>query len=198
MAVTNVTTYSGVTDGGRENPFEYVSDIITPYGFTAVNFHNYMLINHERTPVFDDLRALQSRIYYVFVENKTKWDAMYKAQNELATLNPNTGFKETEHIAHTGTDNSTNGNTVTDSKNTYDNATLRQTAQTTSNGTGGITYGHTIDTEKTRFDGSPMDSMEKYINVNNFSLFRDMIDTVLTAISCRVYIPQKPPIQSNY
>lgn len=197
MAVTNVTTYTGVTNGGAENPFDYSSALITPYGFTAVDFHNYMQVNHARTPVFDDLLALESRIYFVFIENKTRWDAIYKAQQELETINPNSGFTETEHIAHTGTDNSTNGNTVTDSKNTYDNATLRQTGQSTSNGTGGITYGHVIDTQKTRYDGSPLDSIDKYMSVNNFSLFRDIIDKVLTAISCRVYIPQKPPSPSN-
>lgn len=197
MAVTNVTTYTGVTNGGAENPFDYSYALITQYGFTAVDLHNYMQVNHARTPVFDDLLALESRIYFVFIENKTRWDAIYKAQQELETMNPNSGFTETEHIAHTGTDNSTNGNTVTDSKNTYDNATLRQIGQSTSNGTGGITYGHVIDTEKTHYDGSPLDSIDKYMSVNNFSLFRDIIDKVLTAISCRVYIPQKPITTSN-
>lgn len=197
MAVTNVTTYTEITNGGAENPWEYSTALIESYGFTPVDFHNYMQIFHARTPVFDNFLQLQSSIYFTFKKNKSYWDAIYKTQNELAKMNPNAGFTETEHTVHSGSDSSTSGGTATDSKNTYDNATLRPTGSSTNSGSGNITYGHTIHTDKTRFWESPLDTMEKYKKINNFSLFENIIDTVVQAISCRVYIPQKPPSPSN-
>lgn len=193
----DVVTYATLTNNGVENPWTFSTALITPYGYTADELNQYMLSMYSQTPVFDNFQQLQSNIYITFRKNKPLWDAKFKAMSSLENINPAQGFKETEHIAHTGKDDTTNGGTATDSKNTFDNSTLKQIASTTNSGTGSITYGHIIDTDKTRFDGSPLEQIEKYMKLANFTLFEEIINTVLTAISCRVYIPQKPKSPSN-
>lgn len=197
MAVNRVVDYITITNGGIENPWEYSTAMITSYGFTAIDFHNYMQLFHARTPVFDNYLGLQSAIYFAFKKNKPYWDSVYKVQQDLEDYNPNTGFTETEKITHSGVDSTTNSGNATDSKNTYDNATMRPTGSSTNSGSGSVTYGHVIDTTKNRFWENPLDSMEKYREMSNFSLFESIINTVLQAISCRVYIPSTPPNQSN-
>lgn len=195
--MNNVVTYSEITVNGSENPWNFSEYFINSYGFTAEEFHTYMMGFHSETPVFDNYTLLQSNIRITFRKNKVLWDAKYKALTGLSNYDPNAGFNETEHIEHSGNDTTTGGGSVEDDKNTYDNATLRPVGKSTNSSNATLQYGHKIDTNKTRFDGSPLNQIDNFMKVADFSLFDEIINSVLQAISCRVYIPQKPQATSN-
>lgn len=118
-----------------------------------------------------------------------------------------------------GTDSTTNGGTVTDATTTFDNATLRNTAQSTQDMSGSITYGKTTtynsvadelsfsnDRKNTRtYDDytitrtveghktNPAALLQAYTDfVRNNNVFYELINDVIRAISCIVYIPFTP------
>lgn len=126
-----------------------------------------------------------------------------------------TGVK-TGSVADSGTDSTATGNTVTDSATTYNDSTEHETGKTVSSGTGSITHGktttynnlsdttthgdtmtHTKGTTDTRtvqgYKDSPVLLLEKYTEfAKNNNVFMEIINDVVSAISCILYIPAKP------
>ena len=157
-----VDTYDAVT--GNRNPFADITGIST-WGYTAVQFNDYMHLLHGMTPVMNDYDKLHLQISATIAANVPKYNAMYKAQTAAADLNPTHEMEYTDELKHTGTitdgkagtetktrtgniadsgtDSTENGGTVTDSTKTYDNATFMELNKSVSSGTGSITHGKT-------------------------------------------------------
>lgn len=189
MATTpKIDTYANVTARGG-NPFTNATNV-DQYGASADYYHNYVTAFYSQTPVINNFEKLQLQIALVFEENKEIWTALKKTIP--VGIEPRSTYNETETIAHTGTDTTTNGGTTTDKRNTFDNATLRTVGEIGSSNSGGITYGHTITTTKTKFDGSPFDQIEKFRKTADFNLADIIIKTVIRAITHHIYIPPKP------
>lgn len=150
-----------------------------------------------------------SEMHYTDTTDRTGSDTDYIRGTEM---NERTGG-----IEDGGTDSTTNGATVTDKTVTYDNGTLRDTGQSITSGTGSITHGKTTtyrnlrdtlayndrenekmyDSTVTRtvdgYKNAPADIMRKYTDfVRNNNVFMEVINDVISAISCIVYIPVMP------
>lgn len=150
-----------------------------------------------------------SEMHYTDTNARTGSDTMTKSGTETNT--------RTGSIQDGGTDQTTNSATVTDKTVTYDNGTLRDTGQSSTTGGGSITHGKTTtynqltDTQTynartdtqgynstfTRtvdgYKSSPADIMRKYTDfVRNNNVFMEVINDVISAISCIVYIPVMP------
>ena len=189
MATTpKIDTYANVTAQGG-NPFTNATNV-DRYGASADYYHNYISAFYSQTPVINDFEKLTLQIALVFEENSEIWTALKKTIP--VGIEPRSTYNETETIAHTGTDTTTNGGTTTDKRNTFDNATLRTVGEIGLSNSGGITYGHTITTTKTKFDGSPFDQIEKFRKTADFNLTEIIIKTVIRAITHHIYIPPKP------
>lgn len=189
-----VATYYEVTLNGAQNPFLNVQTV-NDYGNNANDYHINMLSFHSMLPVINDSSKLQIQIQSIFVENKQRWTEWYKYIQALDSVEIDKGFTESESITHGGKDTTDSTSTATDSKNTFDNATLRVTGETISSGDGSLIYGHTITTSKTRWDRSPLQTVIDYGKASMNSLFADIIDTVIRGVSCHIYIPDKPSTQ---
>ncbi len=183
-----IDTYENVTASGG-NPFHHVSGV-DQYGASAEFYHNYISAFYSQTPVINNFGRLELQIALVFAENSEIWTALKKTFP--VGIEPGNSYNETETIAHTGTDTTTNGGTTTDKRNTFDNATLRTVGEIGSSSSGGITYGHTITATKTKFDGSPLDQIDKFRKTADFNLNDIIIKTVIRAITHHIYIPPKP------
>lgn len=157
-----VDTYKNVCAGN--NPFSYAID---DYGYTATQYHDYMLCFNGDLPVMNDLSKLEKQIQLVFIENAYKYQMMYSALEYAATQQTpftaqmhytetmsrsghddltKTGSEtstRTGNVADSGTDRTSNGASVTDSTKTYDSAAFKDLnkSQTTSNGS--VTHGKT-------------------------------------------------------
>lgn len=164
----------------------------------------------------DDLAvsAQVSEFDYTDETERTGHDDLTKSGTETKT--------RTGSVADSGTDSTTNGGTVTDSTTTYESATLKTTAQSTTSGTGSITHGKTTTynsvadatayaarKDETAYNSTftrtvsghktaPVEIMEKYAEfVRNNNLFMEIINDVIAAISCIVYIPYVPEIEEE-
>lgn len=150
-----------------------------------------------------------SEMHYTDSNVRTGTDTLTKSGTESNT--------RTGSVQDGGTDQTTNRATVTDKTVTYDNGTLRDTAQSQTSGSGSITHGKTTtynrlaDTQTfderrdtqgynstfTRtvdgYKSSPADIMRKYTDFARYNnVFIAVINDVLQAISCIVYIPVMP------
>lgn len=232
-----VDTYDAVT--GTNNPFSGITGIET-WGYTAVQFNDYMHLLHGMTPVMNDYQKLQLQISATIAANVPKYNALYRAQTAAAELTPTQEMNYTDTNAHTGTitdgkagtetktrtgnvadsgtDSTANGGTVTDSTKTYDNGTFQELNKSVSSGTGSITHGKTttynnvadalsfsadrLDTKTygntdtrtvTGYRTNPVKLLREYtefVKYNN--VFMTIINDVIQAISCIIYIPVMP------
>lgn len=123
----------------------------------------------------------------------------------------------TGSIADSGTDSTANGGTATDSTKTYDSDSYKETAKTVTSATGSVTHGKTTTynqlTDTTGFadreneheynttttktvtghkmtPGKLLSEYTEFVRRNN--VFHEIINDVLRAISCIVYIPVIP------
>lgn len=123
----------------------------------------------------------------------------------------------TGSIADSGTDSTANGGTATDSTKTYDSDTYKEIAKTVTSATGSVTHGKTTTynqvTDTTGFadrenereynttttktvtghkmtPGKLLSEYTEFVRRNN--VFHEIINDVLRAISCIVYIPVVP------
>lgn len=232
-----VDTYDAVT--GTNNPFAGITGIET-WGYTAVQFNDYMHLLHGMTPVMNDYQKLQLQISATIAANVPKYNALYKAQTAAANLTPTQEMNYTDVNAHTGTvtdgkagsetktrtgnvadsgtDSTANSGTVTDSTKTYDNATFMELNKSVSGGTGSITHGKTttynsvadelkfsndrLDTKTygntdtrtvTGYRTNPVTLLREYAEFAKYNnVFMAIINDVIQAISCIIYIPVMP------
>lgn len=179
-----ISTYYAVTDGGSLNPFELIPDV-TAFGFTASEYHNYLLAFHSDMSVFNDFTRLHAQLVRCFMANGETWSAYMKT---APTVNPYTTYDETEAIVHSGTDETSTDASATDKANTYDSATMRTTHETSSDSGGSFTHGHEIETTKTRYaGGNPIESIKQFREIANYNLFEYIMKDIINAISCIVY-----------
>lgn len=190
MAQTpTIDTYKNVTTENG-NPF-LNAEGVDSYGGSANLYHAIMTTYYGSTPVTTDFDLLKSEIGLVFVENGVIWDALKRTLP--IPFNPMQPYTENETIRHTGTDNTGNGGSTTDKRNTFDNATLIDVGKVETSNTGSITYGHTISTDKTRYAGTPLEQIDKYRSLaTEVNLTDIIIKTVIRAITHHIYIPRKP------
>lgn len=232
-----VNTYDDVT--GNNNPFAGITGIET-WGYTAVQFNDYMHLLHGMTPVMNDYLKLQLQIAATIAANAPKYNALYRAQTAAADLTPTQEINYTDVNAHTGTvtdgkagsetktrtgnvadsgtDSTANGGTVTDSTKTYDNDTFKELNKSVSSVTGSVTHGKTttynsvadeltysddrLDTKTygntdtrtvTGYRTNPMKLLEQYTEfARTNNVFMAIINDVIQAISCIIYIPVMP------
>lgn len=160
------------------------------------------------------ISAQISEFDYTDETERTGHDDLTKSGTETKT--------RTGNIENSGTDSTSNGATVTDSTVTYESATLKHTAQSETHGTGSIEHGKktsynrladatefTARKDETAYNSTftrtvtghktaPVEIMEKYAEfVRNNSLFMEIINDVVRAISCIVYIPYVPEIEEE-
>lgn len=120
----------------------------------------------------------------------------------------------TGSVSDSGSDSTTTGNTVTDSVKTYDSNTYKETQKTVSSGTGSLTHGKTttynsiadttgfadrVDTKTLNtvdartvsgYRSNPVKLLSDYDDfVRNNNVFMEVVNDVLRAISCKIYIP---------
>lgn len=232
-----VDTYDAVT--GTNNPFAGITGIET-WGYTAVQFNDYMHLLHGMTPVMNDYQKLHLQISATIAANVPKYNALYRAQTAAANLTPTQEMNYTDTNAHTGTvtdgkagtetktrtgnvadsgtDSTANGGTVTDSTKTYDNAAFMELNKSVSSGTGSITHGKTttynsvadelkfsndrLDTKTygntdtrtvTGYRTNPVKLLQEYTEfARTNNVFMAIINDVIQAISCIIYIPVMP------
>lgn len=233
-----VTTYNELTTD-IDNPWENAPGV-NSYGADAGAYHAFLRALHGLTPVMDDFGRVQVQIYMTMLENQPKYTAMYRAQLLAADLTPTTEFDYTDTSVHTGSYSDTKAGTetntrtgnvadsgndttvdttsVTDSANTYDNATMRDIAKSQRSGGVTLTHGKTTtynnvadaktftgrsDTREFNDDTitrtvqghktSPAQMLDQYTKfVKNNLVFMEIINDVISAISCIVYIPVVP------
>lgn len=233
-----VTTYNDLTTD-TENPWANAPGVES-YGADAGVYHAFCRVLHGMTPVMNDFNRVQLQIYMTMLENQPKYTAMYRAQLSAANLTPTTEFDYTDtsvhsggysdtktgtetntrtgNVADSGNDTTVDTTSVTDSANTYDNATMRDIAKSQRGGGVTLTHGKTTtynsvadaksfsgrtdtreysdDTITRTVQGhktSPAQMLNQYTNfVKNNLVFMEIINDVISAISCIVYIPVEP------
>lgn len=187
----NIGRYDTVCAG---NPFIGLSNL---YGYTAEEYQSYMIAFYGDLPVMNDSAAVRQQIAALFLAHSEEWDMLYKSAKP--DVEPDDTYTTETTVTKTGTDNSTNGGTATDKRNTYENATLRDTAQTVTSGTGSVTYNNTTHTTHTDYAGrDPLDSIKKFREISRFSLFLEIIYTVVNGITCRIYNTTNETEETNY
>lgn len=232
-----VDTYDAVT--GTNNPFNGITGIST-WGYTAVQFNDYMHLLHGMLPVMNDYQKLQLQIAATIAANVPKYNALYAAQNAVAELNPTHEMEYTDELKHTGTitdgkegtetktrtgnvadsgtDSTHNDVTVTDSTKTYDNATFMELNKSVTDDDGSITHGKkttyndvadelkfsddrkdtrtflNTDTRKVYgYKNDPVKLLQEYTEfARTNNVFMAIINDVIQAISCIIYIPVMP------
>lgn len=130
--------------------------------------------------------------------------------------------KRTGNVEESGTDYSYSNSDVTDKVNTYESATFKDTAKSHADGNNSLTHGKkttyndvedatsfTARKDETAYNSTftrtvsghktaPVEIMEKYAEfVRNNNLFMEIINDVVKAISCIVYIPYVPEIEEE-
>ena len=130
--------------------------------------------------------------------------------------------KRTGNVSNSGTDSGTNKSDVTDKVTTYESATFKDTAKSHVEGYNSLTHGKRTSyndvTDTTSFTArkdetaynstftrtvsgrktASVEIMEKYMEfVRNNNLFMEIINDVIAAISCIVYIPYVPEIEEE-
>ena len=236
-------TYKDVC--GTNNPWTGAPNV-NAYGADAATYNSYMLALYDTLPVMNDYNKLRLQIVVTLTANAAKYAAMYRAQTAAAgitdiTSNYNytvtdvrTG-SDTDHIG--GTETSERNGTIsdsgeggaytsgdaTDSKNTYDNATLRPinetetSTETTTTHQNTTTYDHLTDTttynqrqNEHEFGSTftktvtgynrmtPAEMLKQYADfAANNNVFLEIIRDVVRDISCIVYIPALPETQEE-
>lgn len=231
-------TYKDVC--GSNNPWTGAPNV-NAYGADAATYNSYMLALYDTLPVMNDYNKLRLQIVVTLTANAPKYAAMYRAQTAAAVITDITSNynytvidvregADTDHIGGTEirdksgsiTDSGTGGadysGDATDSKNTYDNATLRAISKTeTSNETttthqNTTTYNHLTDTKSfnqrqneheygSTFTKTvsgynrttPAEMLKQYADfAANNNVFLEIIRDVVKDISCIIYIPALP------
>lgn len=179
------------------------------YTMTA-NAHKYAAMYKMLSYVdAQEISTIIREMSYTESTDRTGHDDVTKTGTETKT--------RTGSVSDSGTDSTTNGGTVTDSTTTYESGTLKTVAQSSTSGTGSITHGKTSTynsvADATTYAGrkdetaynstfektvygykhSPVEQMEMYMKfVNAHNVFMEIINDVVKAISCIIYVPVYP------
>ena len=191
MPIPKIDTYYSVTAAGALNPFDAVPGAAdSAYGYSASDFHEYLLAFHSDMPIFNDFMKLHVMLIKLFAAKSVEWNAKLAAATPAGVVNLSNPFEVTENIVHSGTDESESESTATDKRNTYDNATLRTVAETGSESGGSFTHGHEIDTTKTQYaGGDPYTQIKVFRGLTDYNLFMIIVNDIIDAVSCKIYTP---------
>lgn len=186
--MTGIDYYAKVC--GLNNPFTGIANV-GDYGFSATDYHNYILTFHSELPVINDFTELRLQIARVFFVHDAEWDAMFSTIPPFENYSPLTQIEETETTTHSGTDEYSAEGSADDSKRTYDSADMTKTNSTASDSSGSTTYGHVIEkTSDYWADGSPSKSLLAFRNLAEKNAFFMVMNEILAAISCKIYKPE--------
>ena len=201
------------------NNFMLVLHGMTPVMNDYAKLHMQIVLTcTENTPKYAAMYA--ARIRAADTDPDTEFDWTETTTHTGTVTDGKTGSEthtKTGSVADSGTDTTTNNNTVTDSTVTYDNGTFRETGKSVSGGGGSLTHGKTttynqvsdaltfanrenereyndtVTKTVTGYKNSPTKIMQEYTDfVRRNNVFMEIINDVLQAISCKIYIPVVP------